>query len=187
MQFVQPIKNKNSIEEMKKNLLEDGKKKEYLLFVIGINSGLRISDILTLKWKDLDGAKIKKTEKKTGKTKIFPANDSIKKALKMFSNDEKAPEDFVFESSSKRNGKTKQAWKRQYPYVFLNQYAKEAGIDEPVGTHTMRKTFGYFVFTATKDIAMVQKLLNHSSTVETLRYIGITQMSMDAIYNGLNL
>ena len=49
-----------------------------------------------------------------------------------------------------------------------------AGV-EHVGNHTLRKTFGYWFYKATKDIAMLQEILNHSHPSVTLRYIGITE------------
>jgi len=62
-----------------------------------------------------------------------------------------------------------------------------AGIKEPVGTHTMRKTFGYHAYKKGLDLAVIQKLLNHSSPSITLAYIGITQEDQDNVYMSLNL
>jgi len=187
METVQPIKITNQIAEIKKNMLEDGKRKEYLLFVLGINSGLRISDILQLKWQDVQTKTVVVKEHKTGKTKKFPLNKSVLVAIGTFSQEEKPAEEYIFASNSNRVGASGRPWTRQYAYVFLNEYAREAGVEDKIGTHTLRKTFGYFAYMATNDIALVQKLLNHSSPAETLRYIGITQLMLNNVYIGLNL
>ncbi|MEC2055139.1 tyrosine-type recombinase/integrase [Peribacillus psychrosaccharolyticus] len=59
-------------------------------------------------------------------------------------------------------------------YRQLNKAAEYAGV-EHVGNHTLRKTFGYWFYKATKDIAMLQRILHHSHPSVTLRYIGITE------------
>lgn len=77
-----------------------------------------------------------------------------------------------------------QAWR------ILNESARFAGLDvnaEPVGTHTMRKTFGYHAYKMGMDLSVIQKLLNHSSAAVTLAYIGITRDDLDNVYLNLNL
>lgn len=61
------------------------------------------------------------------------------------------------------------------------------GITDQIGTHTLRKTFGYWVYKEGKDITLIQKLLNHASPSITLAYIGITQDELDDVYLSLNL
>ncbi len=58
-------------------------------------------------------------------------------------------------------------------YRFLNYACDQLGISINVGTHTMRKTFGYFFYQKFNDIALLQKILNHSSPSITMRYIGL--------------
>ena len=67
------------------------------------------------------------------------------------------------------------------------QIIRSMGIKEKIGTHTLRKTFGYHAYIKTKNIALIQKLLNHSSPSVTLRYIGITQDDLDNVYLNLDL
>ena len=69
---------------------------------------------------------------------------------------------------------------------FVNS-CKEAGLQERVGTHTMRKTFGYHHYQKFKDVAMLQKIFNHSSPQITLRYIGIEQDQIDESYSNFIL
>ena len=70
---------------------------------------------------------------------------------------------------------------------YLNVAARSVGITERIGTHSLRKTFGFFAYQQGIDLTMIQKLLNHSSQTETLRYIGITQEQMDKVVLNLDL
>ena len=71
-------------------------------------------------------------------------------------------------------------------YRILNKTATKIGI-EAVGTHTMRKTFGYWHYQQYHDVAMLQAILNHSSPSITLRYIGISQDEIDKSYRDFSL
>jgi len=184
MEFVKPIKNREQIEQMKEAIGAEGRYRERVLFILGINSGLRISDLLNLRWKDVSGSSVTVKEQKTGKTKRFPLNDACVEALRSIPKGK--PAEYIFVSHSNRNGSESKPWTRQYIWQILNQAAKAVGLEE-VGTHTLRKTFAYHVFTATKNLTLVQKLLNHSSPATTLRYIGIEQEELNACYTGLNL
>jgi len=184
MEFVKPIKERGTIEQIKKEMAAEGKTRERVLFILGINSGLRISDLLNLRWKDVSKGSVKIKEQKTGKVKRFPLNSACVEALQSIQKG--AANDYIFESHSNRNGSESKPWTRQYVWQVINHYGALAGLDE-IGTHTLRKTFAYHVFAATKNLTLVQKLLNHSSPAITLRYIGIEQEELDACYTGLNL
>ena len=81
MEFVEPIRDRETINLVKRILKEHGTR-DYLLFLMGINSGLRISDILKLKVKDvLNKNYIEIKEQKTGKLKRFPITNSFKAEL----------------------------------------------------------------------------------------------------------
>ena len=187
MQIVQPIREIRKIEAMKKILRADGKRNE-LLFTLGINSALRVSDLLGLKVADVLDEKgqlkeaVSLNERKTGKSKLFPLNDSAKKAIKEYI-DETKPEYDAPLFPSRKGGK---AISRVQAWEILSNAAEEVGL-EHVGTHTLRKTFGYHVYMRTNNLGLVQKLLNHRSSSETLRYIGIEQAEMDDAYLKLNL
>ena len=79
------------------------------------------------------------------------------------------------------------AIQRNQAYKILNEAARTVGIQESIGTHSMRKTFGYHAYKSGIDIALLQKIFNHSCPSVTLRYIGITQDSIDDVYLNLNL
>ena len=189
MEFVQPIRERKQIEKMKK-FLRTNNMRDYCLFSMGINSGLRISDLLKLMVGDaLDEHRnirdrITLREKKTNKGKDFPLSDTTKKALfeYMATRTDSSLGDALFPS---RKGGTPIT--RQHAWRIINDAARYAGIKDKVGTHTLRKTFGYHAFQSGADITRIQKLLNHSSPSVTLAYIGITQDELDDVYLNLNL
>lgn len=188
MEFVHPIREKRQIEAMKK-VLRGNSLRNYALFVLGINSGLRISDLLKLKVSDVLDEKgsqrdrLVLREKKTGKSKEFPFGKTTRMALKEYLDSvELCQDDALFPS---RKGKGHLS--RQQAYNILNEAARDVGIKEAIGTHTLRKTFGYWAYKSGVDITRIQKLLNHSSPSVTLAYIGITQEELDKVYLNLNL
>lgn len=188
MQFVQPIRDRKKIDLMKK-VLKAQNLRDYVLFVLGINSGLRVSDLLNLQVDDVIDEKgkirdrISLREKKTGKPKNFPLGKSSQKALQeYFSSSTLDRTDPLF-PSKRGNGPIG----RVQAYRIINSVARGVGIDEKIGTHTLRKTFGYHAYKMGMDLSVIQKLLNHSSPSITLAYIGITQDDLDDVYLNLNL
>lgn len=181
MNYVQPIRDETKIEIFKNELMKSSFR-DYLLFVVGINTGLRISDLRCLKVKDVKNKEhIIINEKKTGKYKKFKLNDSLKKEINKYicnMNNEQ----FLFQSQKGKNNPIS----RVQAYRILNNNAKKIGLEE-IGTHTLRKTFGYHFYQKYKDIALLQGLFNHSSPSVTLRYIGINQDIMDNAIENFNL
>ena len=186
MNYVQPIRDKKKIEEMKQELKKNGTR-DYLLFVFGINVGLRISDIIKLKVKDvLNSDRTMKShieiiEEKTGKIKRFKINYGLSEELYGFIINMSLDE-YIFKS---RNGENKPIT-RVRAYKILNEAGRKVGLTE-IGTHTLRKTFGYWFYQQTRDIAILQQLFNHSAPSITLRYIGINQDIIDKAYDNFSL
>ncbi|WP_129598588.1 site-specific integrase [Anaerophilus nitritogenes] len=169
MNIVQPIRDKNKIEDMKHELLKSGYK-NYLLFVTGINTGLRVGDLLHLKVYDIKNrTHIMIEEQKTGKEKRFLINNQLRKDFERYIQNMKE-EEYLFQS---RKGKNKPITRVQ-AYRILNETGRRVGLSE-IGTHTLRKTFGYWHYQIYKDVAILQDIFNHSSPSVTLRYIGINQ------------
>lgn len=193
MKEVSPIKDVEKIKTVKRLMIEHEDLRDLLIFTLGINAGLRISDILKLKWGDLlyKNGKIREEvlvkEKKTGKTRKFPLNNAVVESINLYIQKVK-PSDmdmWVF-PSRKKNGGIKPI-SRIAAWQMINKYCRDAGIKENVGTHTLRKTFGYHQYKNGTDIAMLQKMLNHSSPKITLRYIGIEREEMNERYKSVNL
>lgn len=192
MREVNPIKDVEKIKAVKHLMMENHDLRDLLIFTLGINAGLRISDILKLKWGDLiyENGKIRDEvlikEKKTGKTKKFPLNNSVVESVELYTDKDKfTTKDWIF-PSRKKNGGIKPI-SRIAAWQMINKYCKMAGITENVGTHTLRKTFGYHQYKSGTDIAMLQKMLNHSSPKITLRYIGIEREEINERYKLVNL
>lgn len=166
MDLVQPIRDKKVIEQFKNELLKNGYR-DYMMFIIGINTGLRISDILNLKISDVrDKTHITIAEKKTKKNKRFMINTMLKADIDKYittMNDN----DWLFPSR-----KGDKAISRVQAYRILNKVAEKLGVEE-IGTHTLRKTFGYWHYKQYKDVAILQDIFNHSAPSITLKYIGI--------------
>ncbi len=79
------------------------------------------------------------------------------------------------------------SFQRGQAWAILHRSAQLAGTTDPIGTHTLRKTFGYWAFPSGVNLSVIQDLLNHSSPGTTLAYIGIHREERDAVYLGLNL
>ena len=180
-QIVEPIKSVKDINAVEDYLAKNNLRNR-LIFAFGINTGLRVSDILNLNVSDvLNKTHIEIKEKKTGKYKKFPINGKLKKLLKEYLNGVKNTDKPLFIS---RKG---YRLHRNQVYRFLNDACQNVGINVNIGTHTMRKTFGFFFYKKFKDVALLQKIFNHSSPSITLRYIGISQEEIDVSYNQFEL
>lgn len=166
---VQPLKTVEEIEDMKWSLRRHCSERDYFLFVLGINTGLRISDMLSLKVKDVRNVdKIVLKETKTSKKReveLFPyLIDEINSYTKGMSD-----EDYLFPSR-----KGDKAITTTQAYRQLVKAGKMVDRHD-IGTHTLRKTFGYHFYRRTKDIATLQTMFNHANQSVTLKYIGILQ------------
>ena len=188
MEVVQPIRDKAKIEAVKK-LLRGQSLRDYCLFVLGINSGLRVGDLLALRVGDvLDergklAERISVREQKTGKRKDFPLGPSAQKALREYLDAHALRPDAPLFPSRKGGAPLD----RRTAWRIMSEAAKAVGITESIGTHTLRKTFGYHAYQMGMDVTRIQKLLNHSSPGVTLAYIGITREELDDVYLTLNL
>ncbi len=181
MNKVEPIRDKNKIEEIKK-ILKNKSVRNYMLFVLGINTGLRIGDLLRLKVEDVkDKSHIIIREQKTSKNKQFLINSNLRKELNNYI-EGMADHEYLFQS---RVGENKPLTRFQ-AYRILSTAGKEAGLDR-IACHSTRKTFGYHHYRKYKDVALLQKLFNHSSPAITLDYIGITQDIIDDSIEDFNL
>lgn len=183
MRYVEPIREKDWLQEFlehfKKNNMRD-----YVLFMVGIHTGLRISDILPLKKKDVLGTHISLVEKKTGKPKRFIISPELRKVLDIYIRDLKN-QDYLFKSQKKTNTGKAKPIDRTRAYRILKEAAEEIGYPEPLGTHSMRKTFGYNFYEKYKEVASLMKIFNHSKETTTLFYIGVGQDDLDEKMAGL--
>ncbi len=174
MSAVEPIRDKQDIQKVEDILSKN--ERNFLLFKFGINTGLRISDILKLDVKDVKNKDIIRIqEKKTKKIKQFQINVNLKTLIDKFT------KNMILNAPLFRSVYSKRL-ERTYVYRMINEACDKAGIDIKAGTHTLRKTFGYHHYKQFRDVALLQRIFNHSSPNVTLRYIGIEQDEIDESY-----
>jgi len=184
---VEPIREKVKIKQIYQYL--NGSDPKYaLIFKFGVNTGLRISDIIPIKVNDIfnDKWKFKEylilNEKKTGKEKKIKLNDTLRNCLSNHvKNHQFDLEDYLF--PSQKGGYLG----RIQIYRVLKEAATIMGI-ENFGTHSLRKTWGYWTYKISKyNIGLIMDTFNHSSPSITLRYIGINQDQKDELYSIVQL
>ena len=211
--LVYPIKDLAELEKfirVFKEEAEDVTKKEYesfiaarnfLLIMIGLNSAYRISDIISLKWKDVfdsngDFREVQIHEKKTGKYRSFYLNDVVKTAITNYLRNENVQSymkkatgriqpklhDYIFftRKSEKEHINSNTA------RMFIKEAADKVGINMNVGTHTLRKTFVYHTLKKNPTaLNTLMECLNHSSQAMTLKYATITGEEINQLYDGI--
>lgn len=168
-----------------------------MLFLIGINVGLRASDLMQLRWsyfykndmtfKESYMLQPKKT-KKTGKfVKIF-FNQTVKKAIENYVNDYPIEDlnNYLFKSRKGDNPITEKGlWK------IIVDVSADAGIEKNVGSHSLRKTWARNIYDNAEDksgaLVMLQECLRHSDSLTTLRYISIMDEEKKDMYESIEL
>lgn len=178
--LVEPIRDKKLVNEVEEYLSTKSLRNQ-LIFVLGINSGLRVSDILALNVSDVrNKTHIDIIETKTLKHKKFPIGKKLRKLIAAHIADKEDWEPLFTGSKRKRLD-------RSTVYRMLNQACEYVGIKVNIGTHSMRKTFGYHHYKQFKDVAILQTIFNHAFPDVTLRYIGISQDEIDNSYKQFEL
>ena len=178
--------------------------RDYAFFQFGIATGRRISDLVRLNVRDVAFVdrkgrltiveRLKIQEKKTGKFIDLMLHPSARRALSKYIRQrrKRAPSigavlnEPLFKSRKQGHDgqyriREQQAWR------VLNNAARACGLTYKIGTHSLRKTFGYILYTSGTNIELIQKFLNHSSPAITLAYIGITQDDMDEAILSMNI
>lgn len=187
---VEPIKNVKDIKKIKQFLLGKANKRDYMLFVVGINVGLRVGDLLQLKIGDVINSngkfkdKIVIDEEKTDKTRYFKLNDSAKESIEVYLDSLKDYDmnDYLF-----RSRKGNEPLRVDSTHKIVKNTLRELNIKGNFGTHSLRKTWAYHTYMNNSSnpriLATLQKALNHSSQDVTLRYIGIEQEEILDLYD----
>ncbi|MCH4891194.1 site-specific integrase [Acidaminobacter sp. JC074] len=181
MNTVDPIRDYGKLKDIEEYLKRTSER-NWLLFITGTNTALRISDILPLRVRDVRNKqtltiKLEKTEK----VHTIQLNKKLRKAFRAYCKD-KPPDEYVFKSRIGKNSHIK----RGQAYNIINETCLMFGLDN-IGTHTLRKTYGYHFYEHTKDVATLQAILGHRSPTETLIYIGKHQESVNKSMNSFEL
>ena len=192
MNFVEPIRDRKKIAQIKNLLRGQRSYRNLLLFVVGINTALRISDLLQLKVNHFldEKGRIKSRfwikEQKRGKRHEITINQSIREALteylKEFPYIAKKGENLLF-----FNPKTNQPIKRGQAWKVITDICADVGLQGIYGTHSLRKTWGFHARMQGVDLALIMHKLNHESIAYTKRYLGITDEELQAVVQRLNL
>ena len=172
MNYVEPIRSRKKLRDIL-IYLKRTNERDYILFLVGIHTGLRISDILRLRVRDVKGrSHIAIIEKKTKKAKKFLINNELKKELLRYCKDRESYE-FLITSREGQNDPIS----RERAYQILIGIGNT--FDIHISCHTLRKTFGYWHYNENKDIVKLMEIFNHSDQRVTLRYIGVLQDELD--------
>lgn len=200
-----PIKSIEDIRRISELFLSRGEYRNNMLFIVGINFGLRISDLLSLRFSNLidDEYRFKTNiailEQKTKNTRAhkknryITINDAVMDAVTLYL--EHTPgvklSDYMFRSESNRGGNLNQPMTRYSVERILKRAAAVLGIEAKVATHTLRKTFAYHQMMMSgndpRKLLLLQKMFGHSTSAITLDYIGITKEEMEDAYRNFNL
>jgi integrase len=180
LRLVRAIQDDVAVEKIALYLKERNYR-DFLLFTVGITLGIRISDLLMLRVRDVrDTDYIYIKEKKTGKTKHIKItadlNCLLEDHIKNLSS-----ETFLFKSQKGKN----RPITRHHAYIIIRQAARACGVRN-IGTHSLRKTFGRIEVNCNVPVEMIQKMLNHKTTADTLRYLGIEQEHEDKARSHFN-
>ena len=165
MKVVQPIRDLDVLQKCYEIARDHDKNRKTgevcweLILLVGFNTSLRVSDFRRFKVADLKGKDYAQIQaKKTGKEARILINPQARREINRLLAGRKADE-YIFQSRQKD--------------------AKEAGIEDRIGCHTLRKTFGYHYYKMTGDVVSLQRILCHSYQRETLVYIGVIQENID--------
>ena len=153
---------------------------------IGVNMALRISDMLLMRYDHIDLVKreYKTVEKKTGKKRTIRLNNT---AIALIEKRRQAyPYDvYVFQSDYNR----KRHIAKPVARTEVCKAFREVGdvVKVQLGTHSMRKSRGWAMYTDGVPIEMIAKVLNHSSPAATMLYLGITEEEVMQTYDDYEL
>lgn len=197
MNFVEPLRSKHHIALIKNLLKGQSRFRDLLLFIVGMNSALRISDLLQLKLSHVvdDQGRIRThfwiREEKRGKRQDVVINQSIRQAfdsyLAAYPTITSNLEHYLFFSTNLGDFVYSAPLKRAQAWKLLSTICHQAGLRGNFGTHTLRKTWGYHARMQGVDLALIMHKLNHSSLAYTKRYLGITDDELEDVVRKLNL
>ena len=190
MNKVEAIKDLHTIRAIKRRLRTSYTPRDFLLFTMGINVALRITDLLSIQVKDVLKAsgEVKEflylTESKNKKRRKIKINETAKDALEWyFSQIDQKRSQWLFPSH--RNAAN--PFDRNTAWKLLNRVCREVGLEHPIGTHTLRKTWGYHARKLGEDISVISEKLGHNNITVTKRYLGITEDEVNRVEERVQL
>lgn len=201
----EPIKSMDDIIRVSQFLIEQGRYRDNMLFIVGINFGLRVSDLTSLRFANLinDDCTFRdrfsilerktKNTRKVKKNRYITINTAVVEAVTLYL--EHTPgirlSDYMFRSESNNGSNSNKPIHRASVDALLKGIAKDLGLGNRMSTHTLRKTFAYHQMVMSgndpRKLLLLQKMFGHSTAAQTLDYIGITSEEIDEAYRNLNL
>ena len=201
----EPIKSMDDIFAISDYLIKNGRYRDNMLFIVGINFGLRVSDLRVLRFSNLinDNCTFKDSfpvfEKKTRNTRkrktnrYITINDAVIEAVTLYL--QHTPNvclsDYMFRSESNHGGNINEPLSIKSVDRILKGIADDLDLNIKMSTHTLRKTFCYWMMVRggndQRRLLLLQKMLNHASPAQTLGYIGLTAEEVEAAYKDLNI
>lgn len=200
-----PIKSLEDIQRISDFFISQKRWRDNMLFVVGINFGLRVSDLRTLRFSDLinEDCTFKQTfpilEQKTKatravkKNRYITINSAVMDAVELFLAETPNCKlsDYMFRSARNMQIGVNEPIHRNTIERILKEAGEALHLDAHISTHTLRKTFGYHQMMASgnsqRKLLLLQKIFGHSSAAITLDYIGITNDEIVEAYENLNL
>lgn len=201
----EPIKSVDDIIRISQFLIEKKRFRDNMLFVVGINFGLRVSDLRILRFSHLINddctfrdrfpilEKKTKNTRKHQRNRYISINTAVVEAVTLYL--ENTPgvhlSDYMFRSASNNGCNENKPISKQAVDAVLKGVAKDLGLGNRMATHSLRKTFAYHQMVMSgndpRKLLLLQKMFGHSTAAQTLDYIGITSEEIDEAYRMLNL
>ena len=188
----QPIKKADDVQRFKEYYLEKKQIRNYTMVTLALNTSLRISDLLHLKWIDVYNFKANKyrehidlVEQKTGKKNSIALNSEATKALELLRRTLVTfyQEAYIFKSRIGDN----QPIGRICAFRIIKKAVNDLNLEGVISCHSLRKTFGYHAWKKGVPPALIMSIYNHSSIEITKRYLSIDQDDKDEVFLGMNL
>lgn len=201
----EPIKDMADIIRVSKYLKENRRYRDNMLFILGINFGLRVSDLRVLRFTHLinddlafrDSFSIleKKTQntRKHQKNRCITINTAVMEAVTLYLENTKDVKlsDYLFRSESNHGKNSGSPLHRNTIDEILKGIAKDLGLGNKMSTHSLRKTFGFHQMVMSgndpRKLLLLSKMFGHSTTAQTMDYIGFTSDEIEEAYRNLNL
>lgn len=201
----EPIKSMQDIIRVTTYLKEQKRFRDNMFFIVGINFGLRISDLSRLRFSDLINPDFtfkesfpvfeKKTRntRKRKKNRYVSINDAVIEAVTLYlaNTPGVSLSDYLFRSESNHGCNVNAPMNKTSFHRILKNIAEEVGLTCQISTHSLRKTFGYWIMVKgnndPRTLLLLQKIFGHSTAAQTLTYIGITEDEVHDAYMNLNI
>jgi len=201
----EPIKSMDDILRISQFLIDSKRYRDNMLFIVGINFGLRISDLRTLRFSHLINddftfrdrfpilEKKTKNTRKHQRNRYVTINTAVVEAVTLYLENSTNVHlsDYMFRSESNNGSNENKPISKQAVDLMLKGIARDLGLGNRMATHSLRKTFAYHQMVMSgndpRKLLLLQKIFGHSTAAQTLDYIGITSEEIDEAYRNLNL